>query len=354
VVIVSGAVWMTRDIGRSNHWTLYRNDQALTSGDISSGDPYSRANPFRFDQGSGGPGVLVGIPVAQGDSLELAIAKTSPFGDFVGVSFHITVVGPDTTLAWWRFEEGSGAVAADASGNGNDGTLTGDAGFTDSTPCDLAPGGPSNTHSLALDGSGDAATIPDSPTLRPANAITVECWVRPVNTNGWVVMAKQLGFDCCSNSYSIEIVGGEIHWILSTDETTQATAGATDALPRNAWSHLAGTWDGSTMRLFVNGQQVAERPLGGTIQYDSEAVNVGCDSDGPTGEPGCCWFRGEIDEMRISGVALTPDQFLTCAPTAFPSVSTWGVLFLTTVLLGGGVVSLARRAGGPAIGTGGS
>jgi hypothetical protein len=116
VVNVSGAVWMTRDISRSNHWTLYKNDQAITSGDISSGDPYSRANPFRFDQGSGGAGVLEGISVVPGDSLELAIGKTSTFGDFVGVEFHIAVEASATTLAWWRFEEGSGSSVADASG----------------------------------------------------------------------------------------------------------------------------------------------------------------------------------------------------------------------------------------------
>ncbi len=88
---VAGAVWMARDIGRSNDWFLLLNAAALSGGSISSGDPFDRANPFDFADGSGGAEVLQDIPVSDGDLVELRITKTSGFGDFVGVDLRITL-----------------------------------------------------------------------------------------------------------------------------------------------------------------------------------------------------------------------------------------------------------------------
>jgi hypothetical protein len=91
VVDIFGAVWMTRDIGRSNQWTLFLNGVPLTAGNVSSGDEFNRAHPFNFANGSGGPAVLNGIETSINDVIELRIEKTSGFGDFVGVNFTITL-----------------------------------------------------------------------------------------------------------------------------------------------------------------------------------------------------------------------------------------------------------------------
>jgi hypothetical protein len=89
-VDVSGAVWMGRDIGRSNHWSLWLNDVKLTEGDIASGDPYSRAAPFDFDAGTGGAAALSSLGVRFGDVLKLLLERTSLYGDFVGVRMHVS------------------------------------------------------------------------------------------------------------------------------------------------------------------------------------------------------------------------------------------------------------------------
>lgn len=87
---VSGGVWMGRDIGRGNHWEISKNGALLTAGDIASGDPYQRSDPFNFSAGSGGPTVLNQIPVLVGDVLRLQITKTSIPGDYAGVSLSVT------------------------------------------------------------------------------------------------------------------------------------------------------------------------------------------------------------------------------------------------------------------------
>ena len=73
-VNITGGVWMGRDIGRSNHWELAKNGVVLTGGDISSGDAFSRAAPFDFSAGSGGPAAVSNIPIIAGDQITLTLS----------------------------------------------------------------------------------------------------------------------------------------------------------------------------------------------------------------------------------------------------------------------------------------
>jgi hypothetical protein len=96
---VTGGVWMGRDIGRSDHWALFKNSTLLTEGDIASGDAFSRAVPFNFAAGSGGAAAVNNIPIVAGDKLELRLTRTSAAGDFVGVNFTVTTGVPEPGAA---------------------------------------------------------------------------------------------------------------------------------------------------------------------------------------------------------------------------------------------------------------
>jgi hypothetical protein len=76
----------------------------------------------------------------------------------------------------------------------------------------------------------------------------------------------------------------------------------TDALPPNTWSHLAATYDGADLVLYVNGVQVASRPQTGAISTSAGPLTLG-------GDPlyGQYW-AGLIDEVRIHNRALDPDE----------------------------------------------
>jgi hypothetical protein len=74
---------------------------------------------------------------------------------------------------------------------------------------------------------------------------------------------------------------------------------APSALPVNAWSHLALTWNGMTLRLYVNGAEVAAHPRTGTLQTTTASLDIGGNS--PYGE----YFLGRIDEVRIYNRALS-------------------------------------------------
>ena len=87
---LSGTIWMALDNERYNDWTLLLEGADLTSGSVSSGDAFDRANPMDFALGSGGASALSDIVVSAGDVIELLITHDSTQGEFVGVSFAVT------------------------------------------------------------------------------------------------------------------------------------------------------------------------------------------------------------------------------------------------------------------------
>jgi len=99
-VTITGALWMGRDIGRSNHWSFFVAGNAVSSGDVATGDPYSRAAPFNLADGSGGPAVLQNIRVCGGDEFRLQLERTSGSGDFVGVNLAFDFTPAECPPDW--------------------------------------------------------------------------------------------------------------------------------------------------------------------------------------------------------------------------------------------------------------
>ena len=110
VVDITGAVWMGRDIGRANDWRLYLNGGLLTGGGIWSGDPYSRALPFTFASGSGGPSVLQDVSVSVNDVVRLEFERNHIDGDFVGMTMTIAEVPEPSALAMLGGLLGTGLI----------------------------------------------------------------------------------------------------------------------------------------------------------------------------------------------------------------------------------------------------
>ncbi len=73
----------------------------------------------------------------------------------------------------------------------------------------------------------------------------------------------------------------------------------TAALPTGAWTHLAATYDGTTLRLYVNGAQVAQLAVAGSIPTSNSPLRIG--GNAIWGE----WFNGLIDEVRVYNRALS-------------------------------------------------
>ena len=87
---------------------------------------------------------------------------------------------------------------------------------------------------------------------------------------------------------------------------------ASTGLPVNTWTHLAATWDGTTVRIYVNGVQVASKAIGQTILTTNGSLRFGGNS--VWGE----YFNGKIDEVRVYKRALSQSEIQADLNTALP------------------------------------
>jgi hypothetical protein len=120
--------------------------------------------------------------------------------------------------------------------------------------------------------------------------------------------------------------GGLAYALYGTGETGNRPAGflaignldravnATAAIAANTWTHLAMTYDGTTMRYYVNGTQVATRAQTGAAATSAGLLRIGGNS--VWGE----WFAGQIDEVRVYNRALTAAEIVTVRDTPLPAL----------------------------------
>ena len=239
-------------------------------------------------------------------------------------------IGP-RPLAYWRFEEGAGTTVGDASGNGHTGNFVNTPTFTPAVPCATVRG-LADGFSLNFAGGGPnfpAVDIPDTLTLRPSDGITVEAWVRP--NPGGVVISKQFYYgggvsDVSSFELDVPNFGmGGVRFALSDTAGVQTEVTAFPGIPfppTNQWAHVAGTWDtmSGKMRLYVNFVEVGSAVFAGPIGYDTSPTAIAANYSGPGGAITTSAFAGDIDEVRVFEVALTPAQMLTTTCPLAPLV----------------------------------
>jgi len=86
--------------------------------------------------------------------------------------------------------------------------------------------------------------------------------------------------------------------------SSQSVTGTT-GLATNTWTHIAVTYDGTTLRFFVNGTQVNSKSYSGNMYTTTSPLKIG--GNAVWGE----YFAGQIDEIRIYNRALTQSEITT-------------------------------------------
>jgi hypothetical protein len=150
---------------------------------------------------------------------------------------------------------------------------------------------------LELDGSS-AIEVPDSDSLNPKKAITIEAWMK-METGGGECLAKDWGG---KRDYIFpEIVqnGNGLRFVLWPGTKILDAPG----FKLNEWVHAAGVWDGKEMRTYINGKEM------GKVAYDAGELNA---SEASlyigVGDSEKWTCKGLIDEIRIWEVARTEKE----------------------------------------------
>ena len=194
-------------------------------------------------------------------------------------------------VAAYSFDEGTGTTVTDGSGNGNDGTING------ATWTSAGQSG----NALSFSGTRSRVTIPDSASLDLTTGMTLEAWVNPSTVDSaWrdvIYKGDDNYYLEATSSHNAAPGGGG-----TFNGTDGAATFGTAPLAANTWTHLAVTYDGAMVRLYVNGVQVASGAQTGDILTSANALQIGGDSF--YGQ----YFQGMIDEVRVYSVALTAAQ----------------------------------------------
>ncbi|MBP2331193.1 glucose/arabinose dehydrogenase [Kibdelosporangium banguiense] len=241
--------------------------------------------------------------VANGPHTLTAVARDLAGNTTTSGSISVTVsnVGPAQAIAAYNFNEGSGAVLNDRSGRGHNGAVSGAAWGTGNT------GG-----GLTFDGVDDVVTVGDSNLLDLTNAMTLEAWVRPsAGGTAWrTVMMKERADGLSYSLYSDNAASRPTSWIRvgSTDRSVNGTS----AVPANTWTHLAVTYDATTIRFYVNGTQVATAPSSGALLTSDNPLRIG--GNLIWGE----YFSGSLDDVRVYNRVLTAAEITTDRNTPVP------------------------------------
>jgi hypothetical protein len=181
--------------------------------------------------------------------------------------------------AWWKLDNN----AQDSSGNGNNGTLNGGPTYVTGKL-----GG-----ALSLDGIDDYVDCGNAASLNITDTITVAAWVKTSDTengqhNEYIAKGDQ--------SYALKHnAGNYIEFFIYDAGNWHAvqTPGLTMAF-NNAWHHLAGTYDGTQIKLFLDGKLVASRLYKGGIATSTYNLNIGRNAEYTDR-----LYYGLIDDVRI-------------------------------------------------------
>ena len=248
--------------------------------------------------GSYTSGIKDGITNTRWDTLQLA--PTAPYGKQLPdnqqtetgyVAGNANMSG---NVLLMHLNEQNGAIQ-DNSGLGNNGVGN-----------NIAYNNPGKFNSsIGFNGSSSAINVPNSSSLNPTNAITMEAWVKwnvnPSTGQPWANIINKNGDDgyqiqhTSTNSFFETAIKTNVKRTY-IQSTTQAVAGN--------WYHVVGTWDNTSnlLKLYVNGNLERTGSLTGSIISSAQNVGIGKRSWNDR------YFNGSIDEAAIYNRSLSPNE----------------------------------------------
>jgi len=219
----------------------------------------------------------------------------------------------------WTLDEGSGTIA-DSSGNGNDGTIVGNP-----TSIPGRAGLAMEFHGLgSAVGGGDHIDCGNGASLDITGQTSMALWIRPDaddpvgNVMETAPLCKAMAGMSPSWSWQVRYGWGSApqpYMAFTFNTSPRAWAFVGGELERFEWVHIACSYDGTTLKCFVNGEQTDETPMG-AITSSQTPVLIGSDGWGSD------WIGG-IDDVRIYDHALSEAEIFA-AMEGEQSPQAWG------------------------------
>lgn len=193
----------------------------------------------------------------------------------------------DSPAAYYRLGESSGTTLVDSSGNGRNGTFTG----VTLGAAGAISGDSDTAWSLAGAGHGDVA---DAAWQRPAS-LTLEAWVKTTDTGLRSILDKDAN---SSRAWQFRMNGGKLEFIKIAGGIQALTS--VTSINTGAWRHVAYTNDGTTGRLYIDGNLDVSVGMG-TASAGTDPFTIGANRSAGYNS---MWV-GQMDEVAVYGAALS-------------------------------------------------
>jgi hypothetical protein len=222
--------------------------------------------------------------------------NNSTWSSAVTKSLVVNAAPITNLIADWKFNEISGTSASDNSGNVNTGTLVN------------SPSWVTGKIGNALSFTNSYVNIPSSSSINSiTNAITISAWIKTTNTSQEAILERwQYGTGVNKRAFCLEVLSNKVYFGLSKDGTSANSKWLTSVTSVNdgTWKYITATFDGTTMKIYINGVLDASVSAGFTSIFASTGnLHIGKQeyNSGVFGYP----FIGTIDEMKLYNKALT-------------------------------------------------
>ena len=204
------------------------------------------------------------------------------------VSAYGTTV-PDGLAGYWKLDEDSGTSAADSSGNGLSGTIYGSPSFLENGEAG---------RSYEFDGVSGYVDLGSPASFQNGTGQRTICgWGRADSASGGEAWIASYGNAAIGQAMSIGRDGSKLVGGAYGDEL--AYSGFWNA---GAWNHICLTYDGTTARLYANGQEVSTSPQAKSWNLVRNAAYIGRQVNGNE------YWNGSIDDVRIYDRALSASE----------------------------------------------
>jgi hypothetical protein len=212
-----------------------------------------------------------------------------------GRTFRRVAGGGDITsglVGWWKFDDGSGTTAVDSGSGGNNGTLSGG-----TLPTWV--GGHIGSNALSFPGADSYVAIGATPVT--SGNLTIAAWI---NITASVFFDTIFTAPDIFNNmiYGVRLNGAGTAIQLLFDEggAGQTVVNGGTSLSTSTWTHVAATYDATTLTLYING--VSDGSSASAAYGTPVAIRIGAAGLGSLSK----YFNGLIDDVRLYSRALTP------------------------------------------------
>jgi hypothetical protein len=194
----------------------------------------------------------------------------------------------------WKFDEGIGTTAYDISGNNNHAVFATGSSAPSWTTGKIGKGVSLNTNKYLNAGSNSSLDL--------SGPLTVQTWVKPDVGTGQQGIIGNSVFQSPFGLYLRHSPGSDIGFWVNPDGNRHYMMAGT--INYGSWNHIAGTWDGTNLLLYLNGQLISNSITSGTYTRTFNDLIFGK----VNGIASPVYLDGLIDQVRIYNYARTPAQ----------------------------------------------